>query len=288
MVNDMARARLPRSSAPRSVLPGFGLTMGFTIFYLSLIILIPLSTLLLKTMTLTWGKFWQIILSARTIAAFKISFQTSFASAVVDLVFGTIIGWVLIRYRFIGKAVMDALVDLPLALPTAVAGIVLTTLFAPNGWLGKFLVPAGINVNYTPLGITIALIFIGLPFVVRTLQPVLSEMDRSSEEAAASIGANRRQIFRHVIFPEIWPAMMTGFTLAFARNLGEYGSIVFISGNIPFKTEITTILIVGRLENYDYAGATALAFSMLVISFLLLFLINFLQTRSRRKFESPV
>lgn len=272
-------------SARRSVLPGFGLTMGFTLFYLSLIVLIPLSTLILKTMTLTWEQFWKIMLSPRTVAAFKISFQTSFYAAVIDLVFGSIVGWVLVRYRFIGKSVMDALVDLPFALPTAVAGIMLTTLFSPTGWLGKFLVPHHIQVNYTPLGIVIALVFIGLPFVVRTLQPVLSEMDPSNEEAAASIGANRRQILWGLIFPEIWPAMLTGFTLAFARNLGEYGSIVFISGNIPLKTEITTLLVVGRLENYDYAGATALAFSMLVLSFLLLFLINFLQARSRKRFE---
>ncbi len=259
--------------------------MGFTVLYLSLIVLIPLSMLVLKTMTLTWDQFWTIMLSPRTVAAFRISFQTAFSAAVIDLLFGTIVGWVLVRYSFWGKQMMDALVDLPLALPTAVAGIVLTTLFSPNGWLGRILIPYGINVNYTPLGITIALIFIGLPFVVRTLQPILAEMDRSNEEAAASIGASRRQIIWRVILPEVWPAMLTGFTLAFARNLGEYGSIVFISGNIPLKTEITTILIVGRLENYDYPGATALAFSMLVLSFLLLFLINFLQARFRRRME---
>jgi sulfate transport system permease protein len=274
------------TSARRSVLPGFNLTMGFTLFYLSLIVLIPLSTLLLKTMSMTWERFWQIMLSPRTVAAFKISFQTSLSAAFVDLIFGTIVGWVLVRYRFAGKQFMDALVDLPLALPTAVAGIVLTTLFSPNGWLGRYLVPHGINVNYTPLGITVALVFVGLPFVVRTVQPVLSELDPSNEEAAASMGANRRQILWHIVFPAIWPAMVTGFTLAFARSLGEYGSIIFISGNIPLKTEITTILIVGRLENYDYAGATALAFSMLVISFLLLFLINFLQTQSRKRLEA--
>lgn len=273
---------LRANPARTSVIPGFGLTMGFTLFYLSLIVLIPLSTLFLKTLTLTWARFWEIMLSPRTIAAFRISFETSFWASVTDLVFGTIVGWVLVRYRFPGRKLMDALVDLPFALPTAVAGIVLTTLFSPKGWLGRFLVPHGISVNYTPLGITIALVFIGLPFIVRTLQPILEEMDWSNEEAAASIGANRFQTFRHVIFPEIWPAMLTGFTLAFARSLGEYGSIVFISGNIPLKTEITTLLIVGRLENYDYAGATALAFSMLVLSFLLLFLINFLQSKMRK------
>lgn len=263
----------------RPVLPGFGLTMGFTLLYLSLIVLIPLSTLLIKTTGLTWVQFWKIMLSARTIAAFKISFGTSFAAAVVDLIFGALVAWVLVRYRFPGKALLDALVDLPFALPTAVAGIVLTSLFAPNGWLGQFLVPRGIQVNYTTLGITVALIFIGLPFVVRTVQPVLSEMDKSQEEAAASIGAGRRQIFMSILFPEMWPAMVTGFTLAFARNLGEYGSVVFISGNIPMKTEITTLLVVARLENYDYPGAIALAFSMLVVSFVLLFIINFLQAR---------
>jgi sulfate transport system permease protein len=272
--------------ARRSVLPGFNLTMGFTLLYLSLIVLIPLSTLFFKTMSMTWERFWQIMLSPRTVAAFKISFQTALSAAVVDLIFGTIVAWVLVRYRFAGKQFMDALVDLPFALPTAVAGIVLATLFAPSGWLGRFLVPLGVNVNYTPLGITIALIFVGLPFVVRTLQPILAEMDPSSEEAAASMGAHRFQILRHIIFPEIWPAMVTGFTLAFARSLGEYGSIVFISGNIPLKTEITTILIVGRLENYDYAGATALAFSMLVLSFILLFVINFLQTRTGKRVEA--
>jgi sulfate transport system permease protein len=272
--------------AQHSVLPGFGLTMGFTILYLSLIVLIPLSTLLLKTVTLSWARFWEIMMSPRTVAAFKISFQTAFFAAVVDLVFGTIVGWVLVRYRFAGRSLMDALVDLPFALPTAVAGIVLTTLFSPNGWIGRHLVPHGIEVNYTPLGITIALTFIGLPFVVRTIQPILSELDPSSEDAAATMGANRRLILASVIFPKIWPAMVTGFTLAFARALGEYGSIVFISGNIPLKTEITTILIVGRLENYDYAGAIALAFSMLVLSFLLLFLINFLQARSRKRIEA--
>ncbi|MCI0411872.1 sulfate ABC transporter permease subunit CysT [bacterium] len=274
------------AAAQRSVLPGFGLTMGFTLLYLSLIVLIPLSTLLLKTMSLSWARFGEIMMSPRTVAAFKISFQTAFAAAVVDLIFGSIVGWVLVRYRFAGRQLMDALVDLPFALPTAVAGIVLTTLFSPNGWLGRYLIPHGIEVNYTPLGITIALAFIGLPFVVRTIQPILSEMDPSSEDAAATIGANRRHILARVIFPKIWPAMVTGFTLAFARGLGEYGSIVFISGNIPLKTEITTILIVGRLENYDYAGATALAFSMLVLSFLLLFLINFLQARSRKRIEA--
>jgi sulfate transport system permease protein len=271
------------SPAGASVMPGFGLTMGFTLLYLSLIVLIPLSTILLKTLTLTWDEFWKIMLSPRTISAFKISFTTSFYAGLVDLIFGSIVGWVLVRYRFPGKELMDALVDLPFALPTAVAGIVLTTLFSPVGWIGRFLVPYDIKINYTSAGITIALIFVGLPFVVRTIQPILSEFDKSTEEMAASMGANRWQILRRVIFPEVWPAMLTGFTLAFARSLGEYGSIVFISGNIPMKTEITTLLIVGRLENYDYAGATALAFGMLALSFLLLLVINLLQVKMRKK-----
>jgi sulfate transport system permease protein len=278
------RARNPQAS----VLPGFGLTMGLTLFYLSLIVLIPLSTLFVKTLSLGWDEFWKIMLSSRTVAAFRISFQTSFAAALIDLLFGTIVSWVLVRYRFPGKEIMDALIDLPFALPTAVAGIVLTTLFSPLGWLGKWLIPYGINVNYTPIGITIALIFIGLPFVIRTVQPVLSDLDRSTEEVAASMGAGRFQIFSRVVMPEIWPAMLTGFTLAFARSLGEYGSIVFISGNIPMKTEITTLLIVGRLENYDYPGATALAFSMLVLSFLFLFVINLLQARGRRRIGKQI
>lgn len=274
---------LATARAQKSVLPGFGLTMGFALTYLSLIVLLPLSTLMLKTFSLSWEQFWKILLLPRTLAAFKISFSCAFSAAAIDLFFGSIAAWVLVRYRFPGKEWMDALVDLPFALPTAVAGIVLTTLFSQNGWLGRYLIPHGIQVNYTPLGITVALIFIGLPFVVRTLQPILTELDRSQEEAAASLGASRVQIFTKIFFPEMWPAMVTGFTLAFARSLGEYGSIVFISGNIPMKTEITTLLIVGRLENYDYPGAVALAFAMLVLSFLFLFLINFFQAKSGKR-----
>lgn len=266
-----------------SVFPGFGLTMGYTLFYLSLIVLIPLSTLFLRTLGLGWDDFWKIMLAPRTVASIKLSFYTSFVGAAINVIFGSIVAWVLIRYRFPGRDLMDALVDLPFALPTAVAGIVLTTMYAPNGWLGRYLEPLGVKVSYTPLGIMVALTFIGLPFVVRTLQPVLAEIDRNTEEAAAGMGANRWQILRRIIFPELWPAILTGFTLAFARALGEYGSIVFISGNIPLKTEITTLLIVGRLENYDYPGATALAFSMLVISFVLLSVINILQSRGRKR-----
>lgn len=256
--------------------------MGFTLLYLSLIVLIPVSTLFLRTLSLGWDEFWKIMFAPRTVAAFKLSFGASFVGAVTNVVFGSIVAWVLIRYRFPGKELMDALVDLPFALPTAVAGIVLTTLYAPAGWIGQYLEPLGIKVAYTPLGIMVALTFVGLPFVVRTLQPILSEIDKSTEEAAACMGAGRWQILIRVILPELWPAILTGFTLAFARSLGEYGSIVFISGNIPLKTEIVPLLIVGRLENYDYPGATALAFSMLMTSFLLLSVINLLQAGGRK------
>jgi sulfate transport system permease protein len=269
-------------SGNESVFPGFGLTMGFTLLYLSLIVLIPVSTLFLRTLSLGWDEFWKIMFAPRTVAAFKLSFGASFVGAVTNVIFGSIVAWVLIRYRFPGKELMDALVDLPFALPTAVAGIVLTTLYAPAGWIGRYLEPLGIKVAYAPLGIMVALTFVGLPFVVRTLQPILSEIDKSTEEAAACMGAGRWQILIRVILPELWPAILTGFTLAFARSLGEYGSIVFISGNIPLKTEIVPLLIVGRLENYDYPGATALAFSMLMTSFVLLSVINLLQARGRK------
>lgn len=266
-----------------SVVPGFGLTTGYTVLYLALIVLIPLSTVFLKTFDLGLTEYLAIMKSPRTLAAFRVSFTTALAAACVDLIIGSLVAWVLVRYRFAGRAIMDALVDLPFALPTAVAGIVLTALFSPTGWFGRYLIPAGIQVNYTPLGIIVALTFVGLPFVVRTVQPVLEEMDRSVEEAAACIGAGRFRIIRSLIVPEIWPAVLTGFTLAFARALGEYGSIVFISGNLPMKTEIVTLLIVARLENYDYAGATALAFTMLVLSFVFLSMINFLQFKLRKK-----
>jgi len=261
----------------QSVLPGFGLTMGFTLFYLSLIVFIPLAGTFVKTASLTWPEFWEGVTSPRVLASYRITFGASFLAATVNLFFGLLVAWVLVRYNFFGKKVVDALVDLPFALPTAVAGIALTAIYAPNGWIGKLLAPLGIKVAYTPLGIFIALTFIGLPFVVRTVQPVLEDLEAELEEAAASLGANRWQTFRRVILPPLYPALLTGFALGFARSLGEYGSVVFISGNMPMKTEITPLLIITKLEQYDYAGATALAVVMLIISFVMLFAINVLQ-----------
>lgn len=264
----------------RHVLPGFGLSMGFTVLYLSLIVLIPLSTLFFKSSSLGWSHFAEAISSPRVIASYKLTFGAALVGALINAVFGLITAWVLVRYSFPGKRLVDALVDLPFALPTAVAGIALTTIYAPNGWIGAWLGRIGIQAAYTPLGVMIALTFIGLPFVVRTIQPVLEEMDPDIEEAAASLGADRWQTFIRVIFPTLWPAWLTGCTLAFARALGEYGSVVFISGNMPMKTEITPLLIITKLEQYDYAGATAIATSLLLCSFALLFFINFLQARS--------
>jgi sulfate transport system permease protein len=261
----------------QSVLPGFGLTMGFTLFYLSLIVFIPLAGTFVKTSSLSWGEFWTGVTSPRVLASYRITFGTSFMAAFVNLFFGLLVAWVLVRYQFFGKKFVDALVDLPFALPTAVAGIALTALYAPNGWIGKLFTPLGLKIAYTPLGIFIALTFIGLPFVVRTVQPVLEDLEPELEEAAASLGANRWQTFRRVILPPLYPALLTGFALGFARALGEYGSVVFISGNMPMKTEITALLIITKLEQYDYAGATALAVVMLVVSFVMLFAINLLQ-----------
>jgi len=264
----------------RHVLPGFGLSMGFTILYLSLIVLIPLSTLFFRSTTLGWTHFYEAVTSPRVVASYRLSFGASLIGAIINAIFGLIAAWVLVRYPFPGKRLVDAIVDLPFALPTAVAGIALTAIYAPNGWIGKILEPHGIKVAYTRLGILVALTFIGLPFVVRTLQPVLEEMDPDIEEAAASLGANRWQTFTRVIFPTLWPAWLTGFALAFARALGEYGSVVFIAGNMPMKTEITPLLIITKLEQYDYAGATAIAVVMLISSFILLLVINILQSRS--------
>jgi len=261
----------------QSVLPGFGLTMGFTLFYLSLIVFIPLAGTFVKTFSLSWHQFWEGVTSPRVLASYRITFGASFLAALVNLFFGLLVAWVLVRYKFFGKKVVDALVDLPFALPTAVAGIALTAIYAPNGWIGKLLAPLGVKVAYTPLWIFVALTFIGLPFVVRTVQPVLEDLEAELEEAAASLGANRWQTFRRVILPPLYPALLTGFALGFARSLGEYGSVVFISGNMPMKTEITPLLIITKLEQYDYAGATALAVVMLVISFIMLFAINLLQ-----------
>ncbi|WP_292995331.1 sulfate ABC transporter permease subunit CysT [Nitrosomonas sp.] len=266
-----------------SILPGFNLALGFTLLYLSLIVLIPLSAAFIRTAELTWPEFWSIVTTPRVFASYRLTFGASFAAACVNVVFGLLVAWVLVRYHFPGKKLVDALVDLPFALPTAVAGIALTALYAGNGWIGQFLEPLGIKVAFTPIGIFVALTFIGLPFVVRTVQPVLEDIESELEEAAATLGANRWQTFTRVIFPAIFPALMTGFALAFARAIGEYGSVIFIAGNMPMISEITPLLIVTKLEQYDYAGATALSVVMLVISFILLLIINLLQWWSRRR-----
>ncbi|PLC51068.1 sulfate ABC transporter permease subunit CysT [Pollutimonas subterranea] len=272
-------------SSPFRVIPGFNITLGFTLVYLCLIVLIPLSAVFLKTFTMSWSGFWEAVTSDRVMASYRLSFGASLIAAAINVVFGGIVAWVLVRYRFPGKRLVDALVDLPFALPTAVAGIALTALYAPNGWIGQYLEPLGIKVAFTPLGIVVALTFIGLPFVVRTVQPVLEEAERELEEAAASLGASRWQTFTRVIFPTILPALLTGFAMAFARATGEYGSVIFIAGNMPMISEIAPLLIVTKLEQYDYAGATAIAVVMLSISFLLLLAINLLQawTRGRSK-----
>ncbi len=266
-----------------SVLPGFGLSLGFTLLYLGLMILIPLSTVFLKTASLTWAAFWEIVTGPRALAAFRLSLGASFAAASINLFFGLLVAWVLERYTFPGRRLVDALVDLPFALPTAVAGISLATLYAKNGWIGRWLEPLGVEVAYTRLGVVVALTFIGLPFVVRTVQPVLADLDPEVEEAAASLGAGRLQTFRRVILPELLPAAITGFVLAFARALGEYGSVIFIAGNMPMKSEITPLLIMIKLEQFDYAGATAIALVFLVVAFSLLLLINFLAWRRGRR-----
>jgi len=265
------------------VLPGFRLSLGFTVFYLSLIVLIPLAAVFLKTFTMTWESFVGAVTSARVVASYKLSFGAALLAAALNVVFGGIVAWTLVRYRFPGKNIIDALVDLPFALPTAVTGIALTALYAPNGWLGRYLAELGIKVAFTPLGIVIALTFIGLPFVVRTVQPVLEEMERELEEAALSLGANHLQTFIKVIFPTVLPALLTGFALAFARATGEYGSVIFIAGNMPMVSEITPLFIVTKLEQYDYAGATAIAVVMLLASFLMLLTINLLQAWSRKR-----
>ncbi|MBW7476640.1 sulfate ABC transporter permease subunit CysT [Paenibacillus oenotherae] len=272
-----------KGSKSRSILPGFGLSLGFTIFYLSVIVLIPLAGVFVKTAGLTWEQFWDTVTNARVLASYRISLLTALAAALINLVFGLLIAWVLVRYRFPGKKLIDSLVDLPFALPTAVAGIALTAIYAPNGWMGSLLTPLGIKVAFTPIGITIALIFIGLPFVVRTVQPVLQDLDKDVEEAAVMLGAYRWRTFRRIIMPELIPPLLTGFALAFARGIGEYGSVVFISGNMPLKTEIAPLLIMTKLEQHDYSGATAIALVMLVASFVMLLIINYLQWRSNRR-----
>jgi len=274
-------AALPRRK-PRRVLPGFGLSLGTTIVYLSLVVLIPLSAVFLKTATLSWEHFWAIVTAPRVVASYRLSFGASLLAAALNSVFGLLLAWSLVRYSFPGKRIVDALIDLPFALPTAVAGIALTALYAGNGWLGSVLEPLGIQVAFKPLGVLVALTFIGLPFVVRTVQPVLEDIDTELEEAAASLGAQRWQTFRHVVFPILTPALLTGFALAFARAVGEYGSVIFIAGNLPMVSEITPLMIITKLEQFDYAGATAIATVMLVFSFALLLAINGLQAWSAR------
>ena len=269
--------------ASRGVLPGFGLSLGITCTYLSLMVLLPLATIFTRTADLGWSAFWETVGNPRVLASYRVTFGASLVAALVNTVFGLLVAWVLVRYRFPGRRLVDALVDLPFALPTAVAGIALTTLYSANGWVGGRLEPLGITISYTWLGITVALIFIGLPFVVRTVQPVLSDLEAEVEEAAASLGARRGQTFVRVILPAIAPALLTGFALSFARAIGEYGSVVFISGNMPMKTEIVPLLIITKLEQYDYAGATAVAVVMLVASFVLLLGINLLQWAARRR-----
>jgi len=269
-------ANLPLRRKP-SVMPGYGLTLGYTLTYLSLIVLIPLAGLLLRPVRLGWQGFWNVVSAPRVVAALELSFGAALVAAAVNAVFGGIVAWVLVRYEFPGRRIIDALVDLPFALPTAVAGIALTALYAPNGWIGSWLEPMGIKVAFTRLGIMVALTFIGLPFVVRTLEPVLQDLDPEFEEAAATLGAGRLQTFLRVVFPAILPALLTGVALAFARGVGEYGSVIFIAGNMPMISEIAPLLIVVKLEQYDYAGAAAVGVAMLLISFLLLLLINLLQ-----------
>ena len=265
------------------VLPGFGLSLGFTLAYLSLIVLIPLSAVFIKSLGIGWTGLWDILSSERILKSLQLSFGTAILAAFINVVFGLLLAWCLVRYTFPGKRIVDALVDLPFALPTAVAGIALTSLYASTGWIGQYLEPLGIKVAYTPIGITLALIFIGLPFVVRTVQPVLSDLETELEEAASAVGANRLQIVTKIILAILFPALLTGFALAFARGVGEYGSVIFIAGNQPFETEIAPLMIISRLEEYDYAGATTIAVVMLLISFFILFLINLIQAWASRR-----
>ena len=282
----MNQAKSARTG-PKRVLPGFGLTLGYTLMYLGLIVLIPLVALLTKTFTLTWEQFWVAVTAPRVLASYRLTFGASFLAAVVNLFAGLLVAWVLVRYSFPGKKIADALVDLPFALPTAVAGISLTALLAGNGWVGSVLEPLGIELAFKPAGIVVALIFIGLPFVVRTVQPVLEDAEKELEEAATCLGATRWQTFYKVILPSILPALITGFAMAFARAVGEYGSVIFIAGNMPMVSEITPLIIIGKLEQYDYAGATAVAVVMLAISFVLLLVINMLQAWQRRHAGAP-
>ncbi|ENV67994.1 MULTISPECIES: sulfate ABC transporter permease subunit CysT [Acinetobacter] len=265
------------------VLPGFGLSLGFTLAYVSLIVLIPLSAVFIRSLGIGWDGLWEILTSERILKSLQLSFSAALIAALVNVIFGLLLAWCLVRYSFPGKRIVDALVDLPFALPTAVAGIALTSLYAPTGWIGQYLEPLGIQVAYTPIGITLALIFIGLPFVVRTVQPVLSDIESELEEAASALGANRWQTITKVLLPILFPALLTGFALAFARGVGEYGSVIFIAGNQPYKTEIAPLMIISRLEEYDYAGATTIAVVMLILSFAILFLINLVQAWASRR-----
>ncbi|MDS7956638.1 MULTISPECIES: sulfate ABC transporter permease subunit CysT [unclassified Acinetobacter] len=265
------------------VLPGFGLSLGFTLAYVSFIVLIPLAAVFIKSFGIGWDGLWEILTSERILKSLQLSFSSALIAAFINVVFGLLLAWCLIRYNFPGKRLVDALVDLPFALPTAVAGIALTSLYAPTGWLGQYLEPLGIQVAYTPIGITLALVFIGIPFIVRTVQPVLSDIETELEEAASALGANRWQTITKIILPILLPALFTGFALAFARGVGEYGSVIFIAGNQPFKTEIAPLMIISRLEEYDYAGATTIAAVMLVLSFIILFVINLLQAWANRR-----
>lgn len=267
----------------KAVLPGFGLSLGYTILYLSIIVFIPLSAVFFKSIGIGWDGFIEIIQDTRILKALQLSFTTALVAALINVFLGLLLAWCLVRYHFPGKRIVDALIDLPFALPTAVAGIALTSLYAPTGWIGQFLEPLGFKVAYTSVGITLALIFIGIPFVVRTVQPILSDLETELEEASSALGANRWQTIRYVIFPIILPSLMTGFGLAFARGVGEYGSVIFIAGNQPYKTEIAPLLIISRLEEFDYAGATTIAVIMLLLSFALLLLINLLQSWATRR-----
>jgi len=271
------------SSSARRVLPGFGLSLGFTLAYLSLIVLIPLSAVFIKAAGMTYQEFLDAVTDPRVVASYKLSFGASLLAAAINAVFGLILAWALVRYTFPGKRIVDAFIDLPFALPTAVAGISLTALYAKNGWLGQILEPLGVKIAFGPAGVLVALIFIGLPFIVRTVQPILEDLDAEFEEAAASLGANRWQTFSRVVFPTLLPALLTGFALAFARAVGEYGSVIFIAGNIPFVSEITPLMIITKLEQYDYRGATAVASVMLVVSFALLLIINVLQAWTSKR-----
>ncbi len=277
---------MPASFRRPGILPGFWPTFSYTVLYLSLVVLVPLSAVFLKSVSSSWAHMWQVVTSPAVMASYRLSFGASLVAGVIAAAVGFLVAWVLVRYDFPGKAVVDSLVDLPFALPTAVAGIALTSLYTENGWLGRYLAPLGIKVAFTPLGVVVALTFIGLPFVVRSVQPVLRDADRELEEAASSLGANRWQVFSRVIFPLLRPALLTGFALAFARALGEYGSVIFISGNLPMRTQITPLLIVNKLEEYDYAGATAIAVVMLLSSFILLLGINILQKKTQA-FQEP-